>query len=266
MSQFFGRGRLVAVAAILLITLALAACQGAPMPSASAPGATTAAAAAASTEAATTEAAAAATEPAAATEAPAAATEAAASATQGASAARHFQIVPDGTEARFVITEVLMGQDKTVVGKTAGVTGEITVDPATPASAQIGEIRVDASSLKTDDDRRNRQLRNNILKSGTAQYQYVVFKPTGITGMPESVTVGTPITFQVTGDLTILDKTAPVTFDMTVTPESTDVLKGSGKATVRYADFGISIPNVPFVANVGDNVQLELDFTAQASA
>jgi hypothetical protein len=41
-------------------------------------------------------------------------------------------------------------------------------------------------------------------------------------------------------------------------------LQGSGTATIRYADFGISIPQVPMVAGVSDDVKLEIDFTAQA--
>ena len=159
-----------------------------------------------------------------------------------------------------------MGQEKTVVGVTSLVTGDITVDPANPATAEVSEIRVDASSLATDDNRRNGRLRNDILKSNAAQYQYVVFEPTGIEGMPASITVGEPFTFQLTGDLTILDTTAPVTFDMTVTPVSTSQLTGSGTLAIRYADFGINIPSVPMVAGVGEEVRLEIDLTAQAGA
>lgn len=255
----------------LLLMLALAACQGGQT---QAPAAAETAAAQAPAEAATeaaTEAAAVATTEAAetVTEEAVAAQNAETDTTAAAPAAGtalNFQIVPEGTEARFLVGEILMGQPKTVVGATSQVTGDITVNPADPAGAQVGEIRVDASTLATDDNRRNGRLHDNILKSSSAQYQYIVFKPTAISGMPASVTVGQPFTFQVTGDLTILDTTAPVTFDMTVTPVSTGELQGNGKATVRYADFGISIPNVPMVAGVDEQVQLEIDFTAKAAS
>ncbi len=246
---------LIALAAGILV---LAACSGAatPAPVATVPPA--AAATEAPTEAAPAEE--------AAVEAPA---EAAAPADQSAAPAAGaitFQITPGAAEARFLIDEVLMGQDKTVVGVTQQVSGDITVDPADPSGAQIGEIRIDARDLTTDDDRRTNQLRRNILKSGQDQYQYITFRPTSITGMPAAVAVGETFTFQVTGDLTIIDTTLPVTFDMTVTPVSTNSLQGSGVATVRYADFGISIPSVPFVAGVQDDVRLEIDFTAAAGA
>jgi polyisoprenoid-binding protein YceI len=205
-------------------------------------------------------------QPAAAEAAPAA-TEAPAEQSAAPSAgAITFQITPGAAEARFLIDEVLMGQDKTVVGVTQQVSGDITVDPADPSGAQIGEIRIDARDLTTDDDRRTNQLRRNILKSGQDQYQYITFRPTSITGMPAAVAVGETFTFQVTGDLTIIDTTLPVTFDMTVTPVTEGSLQGSGVATVRYADFGISIPSVPFVAGVQDDVRLEIDFTAAAGS
>ena len=242
---------LIALAAAILV---LAACSGAATP---APAATVPPAAA--------EAAPAATE-APAEEAPA---EAAAPAEQSAApsaGAITFQITPGAAEARFLIDEVLMGQDKTVVGVTQQVSGDITVDPANPAAAQIGEIRIDARDLTTDDDRRTNQLRRNILKSGQDQYQYITFRPTSISGMPAAVAVGETFTFQVTGDLTIIDTTLPVTFDMTVTPVSEGSLQGSGAAVVQYKDFGISIPSVPFVAGVQDDVRLEIDFTAEAGS
>ena len=64
---------------------------------------------------------------AAATEAPAAES---APVAESAAGAITFSIVADGTEARFLIDEVLMGQDKTVVGVTSLVEGELTVDPS----------------------------------------------------------------------------------------------------------------------------------------
>jgi polyisoprenoid-binding protein YceI len=235
---------------VLLLALALAGCGAAQTPAdATEAAATEVAAEAAATEAAATE---------------AAATEAAA--TEAAATALRFQIVPEGTEARFLIDEVLMGQDKTVVGVTSLVSGEIMVDPANPSAAQVGEIRVDAGGLSTDDNRRNGRIRNDILRAGQAEYQYIVFQPTAISGMAERVTVGEPFTFQLAGDLTILGVAVPVTFDMTVTPVSESELTGSGSATIRWADFGINIPSVPIVTGVSDDVRLEIDFTAQAAS
>jgi hypothetical protein len=39
---------------------------------------------------------------------------------------------------------------------------------------------------------------------------------------------------------------------------------GHAEATVLRSDFNLTIPNVPFVASVGDDVTLKLDFIAAA--
>ena len=50
----------------------------------------------------------------------------------------------EGSEARFYIQEVLLGQDKTVIGTTTNVTGDIQFDLASPAATTVGTITVNA--------------------------------------------------------------------------------------------------------------------------
>ena len=94
--------------------------------------------------------------------------------------------------------------------------------------------------------------------------QYIVFTPTSISALPDSVKVGDELTLKVTGDLTIAGVTKEVTFDVTTTLKSQDQLTGQAQVTVQRADFNLTIPNVPFVANVGDSVILNLNFVANA--
>jgi polyisoprenoid-binding protein YceI len=75
-----------------------------------------------------------------------------------------------------------------------------------------------------------------------------------------SAASGQSVTFQVTGDLTIKDVTKPVTFDVTVTVESPERLVGSAQTTIALADFNLVVPSVPFVADVGQTMALEIDF------
>ena len=83
-------------------------------------------------------------------------------------------------------------------------------------------------------------------------------------GLPDAVTVGQPLSFQVVGDLTIKDVTQPVTFDVTVTPVSETRIEGVATITFPYRDFGVRIPEVPSVDLVADDVTLELAFVAVA--
>lgn len=174
-----------------------------------------------------------------------------------------FSIVPEESEVRFYIDEVLLGNDKTVIGTTSLSGGAFSVDPTAPSTASIEVIEVEASGLTTDDDRRNRTINERVLL--TSEYPTITFAPTELSGLPETVTVGEPFAFQVTGDLTILDTTESVTFDMEIMPVSETEIQGLGTATILYADYGISIPSVPAVASVEDDVKLEIEFTAIAA-
>lgn len=174
-----------------------------------------------------------------------------------------YRIVPEASEVRFVIDEVLRGSPYTVVGTTSEVAGDIAVDTSTPANTEVGTIRVNARTLTTDSDQRNRALRSFILKSAEDAYEFVEFQPTAIEGLPESVTEGEAFTFQIIGDLTIAGTTQSVTFDTTATLDSSDQLTGQAVATVLYPDFNLTIPSVPFVAGVDEDVRLEIDFVAR---
>ncbi len=175
-----------------------------------------------------------------------------------------FTFVPAATEARFFIYELLMGQDKTVIGTTTAVEGSLTVDPADPASASISPIRIDATTLATDSSRRDGAIRRWVLESNQDAYQYIVFAPTAIAGLPATVNVGDTFEFTVTGDLTIRDITNEETFLLTVTANSATELSGLGQTTVMRGDYDLTIPSVPSVANVAEEVPLEIEFTAVA--
>ncbi len=178
-----------------------------------------------------------------------------------------FQIVPEESEVRFILTEDLFGQPTTVIGSTNQVTGEIAVDTVNPSNSQVGTIIVNARTLTTDNEFRNRAIRTYILESARDEFEFSQFTPTAIQGLPESVTnlaLGQAVTFQITGDLTVRNITSSVTFDVTVTPVSETRLEGSAAATVQRSSFELTIPNVPNVANVSEEVRLEIDFVAVA--
>ena len=174
-----------------------------------------------------------------------------------------MQIVQEQSEARFVIDEVLNNAPFTVVGTTNQVAGEIAVDAQNPSATQVGVIQVNARTLATDSQFRDRAIKNRILS--TDMYEFVTFTPKQLVGLPASGTVGETYTFQIVGDLTIRDITREATFDVTVTPTSDTSLEGTAQTTIRYADYGITIPQVRQVASVSDEVRLEIDFVATAA-
>jgi len=184
------------------------------------------------------------------------------SAGASASAGRVFQIDPNASSAEFVIDEILRGTPKTVVGTTNQVAGQIAADLNDLDAAQVGQITINARTLTTDADGRNRMLQNQILQ--TDQHELITFAPKQMVGLPEAATVGQSITFQMVGDLTIRGTTREATFDVALTPTADNRLEGTALSTIRYADWGVSIPQVPSVAGVEDQVDLKLNFVAMA--
>jgi polyisoprenoid-binding protein YceI len=176
------------------------------------------------------------------------------------SVATVFQLVQDESEARFTIAETLRGQPTEAVGITNQVAAEIAIDYDDPAATQLGVVQVDARTIETDQNRRNQAIGRFILNTG--DFEFITFAPTAISGLPETTTIGESYSFQITGDLTIRDVTNEATFDATVAPVSEDRLEGSATTTVNRGDFDLSIPSVPFVADVAEDVLLEIDFVA----
>jgi polyisoprenoid-binding protein YceI len=171
-----------------------------------------------------------------------------------------FGIVPAESQARFTLGELLGGNPKTVVGVTDQVAGEITVDPGQPQAALVSVVQVRAGTLTTDSDLRNQAIRRFILQ--TDRYEFITFTPKTLAGLPDSVTVGQPFSFQIIGDLTIRDVTNEATFDVTVNPTSETRLEGLASTAVMRADYGLEIPSVPGVADVDEEVLVELEFVA----
>jgi polyisoprenoid-binding protein YceI len=175
-----------------------------------------------------------------------------------------FTIDPAQSRARFTLGEVLRGVPTTVVGVTNQVSGQIALDLAAPDSAEIGVIQINARTLETDSPFRNRAIGNEILRTG--QYEFIVFTPTGVTGLPQAVALGEAVPLQIAGELTVRDVTQPVVFEALVSAESPTQLSGSATATILRSDFGLTIPDVPNVASVDDAVQLTIDFVALTAA
>ncbi len=179
----------------------------------------------------------------------------------GALASDVLKIDQSASQARFVVDEVLRGAPFTVVGATNQVAGAIVLDAAQPQATKIGMILINARTLATDSAQRDKAIKNRILN--TDQFELVTFTPNAIDGLPAAIEPGQSFPIKIAGGLTIRDVTRDVVFDATITPISDDELTGTASTTIKHADWGLAIPEVPFVAGVSDQVRLELDFTAR---
>jgi len=184
--------------------------------------------------------------------------------TSAAADVRTFVLDAAQSEARFFINEVLLGFPTEVKGATNQITGTITIDLNTPANTQVSPIQINARELKTDRNLRDRAIRRFILQSADDRYQFITFTPTTISGLPAAVQPGDSFNFEIMGDLQIRDQVAPVSFAVTLTADSATQISGLAQATVQRSTFDLQIPSAPGVADVSEDVRLELAFVALA--
>lgn len=182
-----------------------------------------------------------------------------------ADGARVYVIDPTQSIVRFEIDEVLNGNPTHVVGTTDQVAGQVRVDLTDLSTAQFSEIVVNARTLTTGTDRRDRAIRGPIiLDSGSDTNELITLAVTSVDGLSGRAVIGETVAFTITGDLTIKGNTEPVTFDATVTQTDDGTIEGSARAEVTRAMFEIGIPSIPSVADVTDEVLLGIDFVAVA--
>jgi carboxymethylenebutenolidase len=175
----------------------------------------------------------------------------------------NYLISAEDSQAEFRLGEVLRGEEVTVVGTTSGddIEGSIEFNQQNPDQTRLNEIKIDARTFATDSDSRDSAIQSYILE--TDEYPYITFNPKDISGLPETFSSEENYGLDITGDLTVKDTTREVTFDAKISySESEDEISGVASTTIEYANFGISIPDLDFIASIEDQLDLKLDFTA----
>lgn len=167
----------------------------------------------------------------------------------------------EGSIARYKVEETLARQGFVVAtGETGEVSGRIVFDADGGIVADESSIAVQAATLATDSDRRDRYVRNRTLQ--TEQYPEIVFRPTSVDGLPAPLTDAQgAIDFTISGDLTIRDQTRPITWDA-----AADFAAGGAEITglasteFTFEDFAMDKPSVAIVLSVEDTIRLEIEF------
>ena len=185
--------------------------------------------------------------------------------TESVGTSKTYVIDASRSVASFEIGEVLRGSPNRVVGETNQVAGQVQVDLADLSSTQFSQIVVNARTLRTDSERRDRAMRGPIiLNSASDEFELITLDIDLATGLVGTVGPGDTLRFSLTGDLTIKGVTNEVVFDVVVTLSDESTVEGSVTTTVLRSDFDIGIPSVPGVAEVTDEVVLGLRFVAVA--
>ena len=270
--RYFG-----ALAALVALTLILAACGG------ESPTATTARPAA--TSAATIVATSAPTAPAAASPAAgtsgyggeygAEATSPAAASTPGtvggpatspaASAAggeEKYTIVPESSKASYKVNETFIGRGfNTAVGSSNVISGDIYINRQLLSASRLDKMTVDISKLASDDRQRDNQIRQRWLESN--KFPQAVFVTKRLEGLPDGAyTEGQELSFKIVGDLTIRTVTKEITWDAKGKIEG-GVFKGTATTSFNMTDFGFDPPSIGGFVSAENGVTVEMELEAK---
>jgi polyisoprenoid-binding protein YceI len=174
-----------------------------------------------------------------------------------------YVIDPTRSEARYEVGETFFEDNRfnVAVGRTTGISGAVVVDTDDPGASSVEAIEVDVNQLASDSDRRDNFIRERAL--GSNDFPTARFVGTAISGMPENPQEGEPVTFQLSGDLTVRDVTLPVTWTVTATLAAGE-LNGTATTQVLMSDYGIG-PIQIMQLGTEDEVDLTLDFVAVRS-
>ena len=183
--------------------------------------------------------------------------------TSSPSGAVAYKIVPGESNLKYEVGETFINDNNRfnlAVGVTPQVSGEITIDTASPQNSQIGTIKADISQFKSDKSRRDNYIRQHFLESD--KYPTVTFVPTQVEGLPQTYTEGQEVQLKITGNVTIRDVTKPVTFDATV-KLSGGTLSGVATTSILMSDFGFGPISIMGMLKTEDQVKLTLTIVAR---
>jgi polyisoprenoid-binding protein YceI len=173
-----------------------------------------------------------------------------------------FRIAPEESLARFSVDETIPAG--TAIGTTNQIAGDFIIDFANPSNSQLGVIRINLRTLRTDDPARDNSIRCCVLMTAQNAYEFTEFIPTAISGLPGQVSIGQTVDFQVTGNLTLRGVTQPVTFSVNLSLESQQIIRGIAQAIVNRSDFGILDDEMLAYHGVAQQVTLDFNFVARA--
>ena len=177
-------------------------------------------------------------------------------------ATMHYSVASTGNAARYRVREQLMQHDlpNDAVGETQQITGGIALDDKGAIVPADSRIVVQVGQLTSDQSRRDGYVRRRLLQ--TDSFPTVEFVPTEVRGLTAAAAkTGTaPMTFDLTGNLTVHGVTHPTTWRVTA-QRAGDRVTGSAATHFTFADFGLTQPRMPFILSVADTIALEYDFT-----
>lgn len=146
----------------------------------------------------------------------------------------------------------------TAVGRTGDVSGTLVIAEESVISV---EIEVDLTTLRTDDSRRDGAVQRAL---GTSQHPTATFSLSEELHIEGAVELGESISLMASGDLTVNGITQPVTIDIEAQLVGS-VIAVVGSVEITFADFDVTVPQVPIVLSAEDHGIMEFQLLFRRS-
>lgn len=176
-----------------------------------------------------------------------------------------WALISQESEARYRVREQLAGFDlpNDAVGATRSVAGAISFAPDGSIMPDESEVRVQLSTLTTDNERRDGYVKRRTLE--VEEYPEAVLVPRRFVDLPDPVPTSGSATFILEADLSLHGETHPTVWEVTA-DFGPDVIKGLATTSFSFQTFGIAVPQVARVLSVDETIRLELDFQFRKEA
>ncbi|WP_419943865.1 YceI family protein [Candidatus Poriferisodalis sp.] len=146
----------------------------------------------------------------------------------------------------------------TAVGRTGDVSGTLEI---VNEHAEKAEIKVGLASLRTDDSRRDRAVRQAL---NADEHPFAAFSLTEVLHLEGGTELEGPFAFDVEGDFTVNGITRPVIAQIE-TQLVGSVIVVVGRFELIFADYDIRIPQVPIVLSAEDHGIVEFQLLLRRS-
>jgi len=176
-----------------------------------------------------------------------------------------FRIIANESKVSYLVRERWLKEEweETVIGSTSLISGDITLDPALPATARVSPIFVNVVSFGTGDPDRDILVRSKYLES--ILFPVAVFTPTQWGPLPRQYRMSQTLVFTMSGPLTLRNITRTVMFEVRARL-SGNKLAGTATAPLRMTDFDIKPPSKVGISVVADELIVRVEFVARPLA
>lgn len=156
--------------------------------------------------------------------------------------------ITEGSKVGYRVKEVLGGVDTEGVGRTDAVTGTLTIEGPSIISAYF---EVEVATITSDSTRRDSQFAGPIME--TSVHPTASFRLTRPIELAELPALGTTITAQAVGELTLHGVTREVSFEVSARVDN-GVVGVLGAIEVLFGDYDIDNPSNAFVTTGDDGL------------